>query len=147
MSSLLYFALFSSVFSPTLAHPPNILPLQSRASLASRRGFSPSVTSLVSTGFGQFVDVEIDFGGQSFLVEVDLGSSDTWVLGTGYECISPIDNSVLPQSSCGYINSTYDISSTFFNIANQSLGVFYGAGIVAGKVGYETVTIGGITIP
>lgn len=147
MSSLLYFALAGSVCTSIFVHASNILPLQRRTSLASRRGFSSAITSLVSTGFGEFIDVEIDFGGQSFLVEVDLGSSDTWVLGAGYECINPLDNSVLPQSACAYANSTYDISPTFSKILNESLGVFYGAGIVVGQVGYETVTLTGITIP
>ncbi|KAE9373408.1 acid protease [Stipitochalara longipes BDJ] len=147
MFPLLYLAVFSFICPTILAYPANILPLHNRKSSHSRRGFSSVVTSLVSTGLGQFSDVEIDVGGQSFLVEIDLGSSDTWILGTGYECISPVDNSVLPQSACGYANSTYNISPTFSKIANETLGVFYGAGIVAGQVGYETVTLAGVTIP
>jgi hypothetical protein len=147
MSSLLYFTLISSIFTLICAYPSNILTLKPRKSVISRRGFSSAVTSLLSTGLGQFVDVEIDFGGQSFLVEIDLGSSDTWVLGNGYECINPSDNFAVPQSACGYANSTYTISPTFSKIANETLGVFYGAGIVAGQVGYETVTLAGVTIP
>jgi Eukaryotic aspartyl protease len=147
MPSLLYFTLFVSALLPVFAHPSNILPLHRRTSVAPRLGFYSATTSLVSTGLGQYVDVEIDFGGQSFLVEIDLGSSDTWMLGTGYECINPTDNSVIPQSDCNYANSTYQITPTFSQISNQSLGVFYGAGIVAGQVGYETVTLAGLTIP
>jgi Eukaryotic aspartyl protease len=146
MSPLLYLTLLSTVCSSIFAYPSNILPLQHRRLSPPRHGFSPAVTSLNSTEYGQIVDVEIDFGGQVFFVEVDLGSSDTWVLETGYECISPNDNSILPQSACNYANSTYNLSESFSKISNETFGVFYGAGIVAGQVGYETVTLAGVAI-
>jgi hypothetical protein len=93
------------------------------------------------------VDIEIEIGGQSFLVELELGSSDTWVVQMGFECINRTDNFILPQSACTYGNKTYHISPTFSQIPDQNFGVFYRAGIANGIMAYESVTIAGINLP
>lgn len=142
MLSLLV-ALSASTISCVAAFPSNILPLRTRNALSARHG-SSAVASLVSTSFAEVVDIEITIGGQSFLVELDLGSSDTWVVQTGVRCIDRADNSILPD--CNYGNVTYDISPTFSKIPDQNFGVFYGAGIAAGILANETVTLAGITV-
>jgi hypothetical protein len=120
MSSL-YFMLFSSAFLPHLCPPFEYSPT-STSNVGSFKARFPLRYDIVSLcELGQFVNVEIDFGEQSILVGVNIGNSDTWILGTGYECINTIDNSILHQSACGYANITYDISPSFTNIANRTL--------------------------
>ncbi|CZR62579.1 uncharacterized protein PAC_12476 [Phialocephala subalpina] len=136
-----------AVLSATAAYPSNTFPLHRRQSEITRRGFSKGSASLLSTQLGEVVDVEVNLGGQSFLVELDLGSSDLWVVGDGYKCIDPSTNGILPQSSCLYGNKTYSPSETFFPIPNQNFGVFYGAGIAAGILGNDTVTFANISVP
>jgi Eukaryotic aspartyl protease len=79
------------------------------------------------------------------LLFLDTGSSDTWVAERGLQCLNGTDNTISPQDYCTY-NKTYNISSTFKQISNQTFGVKYGAGIASGVVGYEKVTFGGLTL-
>jgi hypothetical protein len=79
------------------------------------------------------------------LLFLDTGSSDTWVAERGLQCLNGTDNTIPPQDYCTY-NKTYNISSTFKQISNQTFGVKYGAGIASGVVGYEKVTFGGLTL-
>lgn len=92
-------------------------------------------------------DTNVVFGNQEFAIQVDTGSSDTWVVGTAYRCFNLSDTSIeLPQSDCTYAPSApFDISSspTFSLIANQTFGAHYGAGIALGSVGTESVSLGG----
>jgi hypothetical protein len=147
----MHYSLYSVGVLATLmvanALPTNVFPLRSRRALSPKQGLHRGIAPLLSTEFSEVVDIEVIFGDQSFLVEVDLGSSDLWVVGTGYQCISPNDNSILPQAVCNYGNRTYDFSSTFEKIDGQNFGVYYGAGIAVGTIGYETINVGGITIP
>jgi hypothetical protein len=132
---LLAFAIF--IYSSSAS---NVLPLH-------RRAQSSSAIPITATGLATVFDVEVEFGNQSFLLQLDTGSSDTWVVQTGYECFNVTDNSQqLPQQACTYANATYDMSNTFEQIPNQTFGVQYGVGIATGIVGYEKVTLGGITI-
>ena len=132
---LLAFATFTCAASAS-----TILPLR-------RRAQSSNAVQLTATQAATVFDVEVKFGNQSFLLELDTGSSDTWVVQTGYECFNATDDTQqLPQQACTYANATYDISPTFEQIQNQTFGVQYGVGIATGIVGYEEVTLGGITI-
>lgn len=144
------------------ALPSNVFPLHHRQSQASRHGFANG-TLLTSTQFGSVVDVEITFGNQSFLVEVDLGSSDLWVVRDGWECIDGTTNLIMPQENCTYApDKSYTVSNTFRQIQvshsrprylielmkqDQYFGVYYGAGIASGLLGHETVAIAGVTVP
>ncbi|KAK4066918.1 hypothetical protein Trihar35433_7345 [Trichoderma harzianum] len=97
--------------------------------------------------FFRFVGARlITIGGQEFFVLADTGSSDLWVVGTGYRCFNGTDNQELPQSACNYSNATYNTSPTFRQIQNETLGVQYRAGIATGCVGTEDVTLGGVTV-
>jgi hypothetical protein len=115
------------------------LPLQHRANEQS------NPAPLRATEYGTIYDVEVQFGNQSFMLLVDTGSSDTWVLETGYQCINSSNNLVQPQANCNYA-SAYNLSSSFQAKDNQTFGVKYGTGIAMGTVGYEDLTMGGIKV-
>lgn len=112
-----------------------ILPLRRRATSNPTR----------LTAYGTFFDTEVTIGKQKFQLLVDTGSSDIWVVQTGYQCLDGTNFTKLPQAACSW-NTTYDVSSTFEQIANETLGIQYGAGVAFGKVGKEDVTVGGITV-
>ncbi|KAK5000088.1 hypothetical protein LTR66_000988 [Elasticomyces elasticus] len=124
--------------------PSSVLPLRRRTT--SQANHSSSAIPVTAANYGTRFDVEVQFGNQTFLLLLDTGSSDTWVLQTGWQCINATDNSVLPQATCAYGNKTYDITSTFEQIPNEWLGVQYGIGVATGVMGYEDVTLGGITV-
>ena len=117
----------------------SILPLHRREDKQS------NPAPMTATQRGTIFDVEVQFGDQSFMLLVDTGSSDTWVVQTGFSCIDSSDNLEQPQSACGYA-ATYDPPADFRAIDNQTFGVKYGTGIAMGTVGYEDLTMGGITV-
>ena len=102
---------------------------------------------LTATQHGTIFDVEVRFGDQPFMLLVDTGSSDTWVVQSGFRCIDASDNNMeQPEAACGYA-ATYDITPTFQPVDDQTFGVKYGTGIAMGTVGTEDITMGGITVP
>ena len=89
---------------------------------------------------------DIEFGTQSFQATIDTGSSDTWLAGTGFQCINETTGAHLPESQCRF-GPTYTISPTFKRIANENFNATYGdSTYVNGIYGHETVTIAGIPV-
>jgi hypothetical protein len=97
------------------------------------------------TPWSAVLEAPITISDQDFLLFLDTRSSDTWVAKRGFQCLNETDNTIFPQEYCAY-SKTYDISSTFSHISNQTFSVKYGAGISSGVVGYEKVTFGGLTL-
>lgn len=116
------------------------------APLRRRNNPQSNPAPMTATGNAIVFDVEVQFGSQSFLLLVDTGSSDTWVVETDFQCVNSTDNSDLPRESCLF-GPTYDVPAGMEYVKNQTFGVQYGTGIALGKVGFEDITIGGITVP
>lgn len=91
-------------------------------------------------------DAEVTIGNQTFLLLADTGSSDTWVVKTGYKCFSGLTGAELEVEACEYSNTTYDPSPTYEKITNQTFGAKFGRGLSIGDMAYEDVTIGDITV-
>ena len=111
-------------------------------------------TSLVplrvsTAGFHPVYDVEVTLGTKNFSLVIDTGSSDLWVVKTGYKCFDGATNAELADEDCTFSSTTFDpsSSSTFQPITNETFGATYGLGIALGSLGYENVTVGGITVP
>ncbi|KAL2010878.1 hypothetical protein VTN00DRAFT_3596 [Thermoascus crustaceus] len=152
----LHHLLFFTIASSSVTHTTSatILPLHRRSPQPQSQSQSQSNQSNPAP-HGTTFDVEVQFGtnNQSFQLQVDTGSSDTWVVGTGYRCFDDKNvNTVLPQKECRYAaDKTYDVSSStsFQRIQNRTFGAQYdgtGTGIATGIMGYEDVTIGGVTV-
>ncbi|KIW56854.1 hypothetical protein PV05_05474 [Exophiala xenobiotica] len=112
----------------------------------SSSGPSNATSSLLSTTFGTIFDVNVTIGGQTIALLVDTGSSDTYVMRTGYQCFDKNNGTELPQSACLYGNATYTPSPTYSEIPNEIFGVQYGDGIASGVLADEDVTLAGITV-
>jgi hypothetical protein len=65
---------------------------------------------------------------------------------SGFRCFNWTDGAELPQSGCFYGNATYTPTGTISEIANETFGVEYGAGIASGVMAYEDITLAGITV-
>ncbi|VDC00346.1 unnamed protein product [Peniophora sp. CBMAI 1063] len=90
----------------------------------------------------------ITFGTQTFPVIIDTGSSDTWLVSKGFQCISS-DGDDEPESECDFGSSGYDAnaSSTFVAYPGHNFNIEYGDGeFLTGDVGFETVTVGDLTV-
>jgi hypothetical protein len=106
---------------------------------------SSTTIPLVSTEFGTVFDAPVKIGNQTFQLLVDTGSSDTYVMKSGYTCINATDNLEIPQEDCLYSNKTYHKSGTYKPIPNQIFGIQYGAGLASGIMALEDVSIGDVT--
>jgi hypothetical protein len=83
---------------------------------------------------------EIEVGTETFTVVVDTGSSDTWLVKTGFAC------SKGTQAACKF-GATYNESSTFQPIDNENFQLSYTDGeYLFGAYGKEKVTVAGVTV-
>lgn len=82
---------------------------------------------------------EIEVGTKNFTVVVDTGSSDTWLVKTGFTCSKT-------GADCEF-GPTYTESSTFQAIANENYEQTYTDGeYLFGAYGKEQVTVAGVTV-
>ncbi|KAJ5533256.1 hypothetical protein N7494_009808 [Penicillium frequentans] len=110
------------------------------------RRTSSTTSALIATQYGTVFDAPVTIGNQTFMLLVDTGSSDTYVMQAGYTCINSTDNLVIPELDCFYANKTYHKSKTYHHLSNEIFGVQYGAGIASGLMAYEQVSMGGISV-
>lgn len=91
---------------------------------------------------------EISFGTQSFYVSIDTGSSNTWVVSTGYTCLNQNTLEPEPQADCGLSTTqTYDFDTSFTLIPDENFNTTYEDGTWGnGVVGYESVTLAGVPV-
>lgn len=103
-------------------------------------------TGLLSLLGGEEFAVSMTFGTQTFDVILDTGSSDTWVVEKGFECLSESNDQKISQASCGF-GKAYTIDSTFSKIANEKFSISYEDGeSLQGVMGTEKITVAGITV-
>ncbi|KAJ5727030.1 hypothetical protein N7493_006057 [Penicillium malachiteum] len=108
---------------------------------------SNHTASLLSAEYGTTFNVEVTLANQTFKLLVDTGSSDTYVVRQDFVCIDQTTNLEIGQEACRHASQTYNQSSTYHVIKNQTFGVQYGNGIASGVMAYEDVTLAGITVP
>ncbi|KAJ5674923.1 uncharacterized protein N7477_004857 [Penicillium maclennaniae] len=108
---------------------------------------SRNTASLLSAQYGTTFNVDVNVGNQTFKLLVDTGSSDTYVVRNGFACINETTNLEIAEADCGYAPQTYNPSSTYRVIPDQTFGVKYGNGIACGAMAYEDVSLAGITVP
>ena len=89
----------------------------------------------------------ISFGTQTFFVVVDTGSSDTWLVSSGFTCVNQTTNATLTEADCLF-GPYYNIDTSFTQIPNENFNLSYADGeYLNGIVGYDSVTLAGITVP
>lgn len=105
-----------------------------------------SSSVLTSLELGEEYATPITIGTQTFEVIVDTGSSDTWVVESGFECIDFETGKKTTESECEF-GPTYSTDSTFVETADENFNIEYGDGeSLTGIIGTETVTLGGIEV-
>ncbi|KAJ6568695.1 aspartic peptidase domain-containing protein [Mycena capillaripes] len=90
----------------------------------------------------------VTIGGQHFSLNVDTGSSDTWVPQKGFSCFDLEGNPVSPDT-CAFGTAGFDTkaSKTFQPFPNVSFNTSYSDGeFLLGTVGFDTVTIGELSV-
>ncbi|KAL8670808.1 MAG: hypothetical protein Q9168_004669 [Polycauliona sp. 1 TL-2023] len=137
----------------------HVLSLNRKPSIPSRRSrylghLPPQIPVNATVGIapmdlGNLVyTTNITFGKQTFEAIVDTGSSDTWLVESGFRCTQGSAQIPAPLSECAFGPPvTVASSPTFKQIQGQSFEIAYADGtFVTGIVGTEDVTLGGITV-
>ena len=100
-----------------------------------------------SDGNNQF-STTVKFGGTPFKLIIDTGSSDTWIVGKGFQCVDPNGNEVsIDQCGFGDVyaygkDPTLDQNPTE---AGENFLVSYGSGeVLTGALATDTVNLAGI---
>jgi len=91
---------------------------------------------------------QISFGDQTFDAILDSGSSDTWLIQTGFTCYDPSSGAQVDESYCNF-GPTWTPDSSFTEYDNVNIRSAYGDGkrYIAGPLGYADVTLAGLTVP
>ena len=109
-------------------------------------GNSSSGTAQLNNLDGVEYLVPIKFGSQSFNAILDTGSSDTWLVSNKFKCVDANGQSQ-SQATCNFgplFNGDFGTNK----ISGLSFNISYGDGeFVYGDMGYQDVTIAGITVP
>jgi hypothetical protein len=139
-------------------------PLSNKPKSLRRRGYDVSQFSSSLTRAGNIIDNEkqkylfpIEIGGSTFNIEVDTGSSDTWIIQTGFECYeSYVDAKGFvtseAASECNF-GPSYSPGDEFSPIDGIVQLTCYGETTektlrcVEGPFGYADVSLGGLEIP
>lgn len=106
---------------------------------------STATTPLIPAEEGAGYAVNIEFGGTTFEVILDTGSSDLWLAEQGVKCVD-VNMESQPVATCGFGPLA---SSTFQDgiIANENFNISYGDGeFLTGVLGYENIGVAGITV-
>ena len=105
--------------------------------------------NLLSVEAGSVFLAPVTVGGQSFDVVIDSGSSDPWLATSDFTCINLYTGAEQNQAACEF-GPTYNSSrsSTYSVLANQNFDISYADGeMLTGSMGFESFTMGGITVP
>lgn len=104
-------------------------------------------TSVLESLFiGEEFATNITFGTQTFESIVDTGSSDTWVAGSGFQCVDLETGDPETEAYCNF-GPTYNVTDSFVQIPNENFNITYGDGeFLTGVIGYENVTLAGISV-
>lgn len=108
------------------------------------RGAEKPVADVYLRGTSYVTDVTI--GSQTIPLLVDTGSADLWAVPSSFICLDT-DGREVPQPDCGFpVAFKGNLSGGV--VPDQYFSVYYGSGQFAfGPYGFETVTLGGITVP
>ncbi|KAF2482402.1 aspartic peptidase domain-containing protein [Neohortaea acidophila] len=122
--------------------------IREQARAAAGRLENGSAT-LLQEESGTIFLVPVTVGGQQFDVVLDTGSSDPWLITPNFTCVDIYTNTPINESYC-YFGPPYsqEKSSTYHPLPNENMNVSYSDGeFLTGSMGYETFTMGGITVP
>jgi hypothetical protein len=121
---------------------------RSAAWLMNKPGTNPigHSTTLISLFIGEEFATTITFGTETFESIVDTGSSDTWLVETGFKCVNITNSAPLPEADCSF-GPTYNVTDTFKKIPDENFNITYGDGeFLTGIVGTEEVTLAGLKV-
>jgi hypothetical protein len=105
-----------------------------------------STTSISSLEIGEEFATEVTIGGQTFELIIDTGSSDTWVVETGFACTDFETGKAAAESACLF-GPYYTKSSTFAQTTGETFSIEYGdLESLTGIIGTEDVTVAGIEV-
>jgi hypothetical protein len=81
------------------------------------------VKSVQQSSVNLVCTTSLKVGNENFIVTLDTGSSDTWLVATGFKCVSRAKRPIA-DTRCKF-GPTYNKTSTFSRIPNQRFNTSY----------------------
>ena len=98
-----------------------------------------------TTAQGTQYGIKASFRGFEMILTLDTGSSDTWAVAEGFECVN-WSGEVIHSSYCGF-GPAYPSGFEYGEIEDEHFYIQYGDGEIAeGPLGFVDVTVGDITV-
>lgn len=111
-----------------------------------RRTLHQGINDVLSAQLGQDFLTTVTFGSETREAVLDTGSSDSWLVETGFTCVNSTSNATIPEAEC-YFGEPMPRQSSFKMIEDENFNVSYADGeYLPGDLGYEEITIAGIKI-
>ncbi|KAL5120566.1 hypothetical protein ACEQ8H_001585 [Pleosporales sp. CAS-2024a] len=102
--------------------------------------------SLRNLGYNNRWAIEANIGGNTVLMTLDTGSSDTWVLAPGWQCLHSTGGLQSQQSACN-TGPVWNGTVTNGPLPNQNFNMKYGGGeFVIGTPHVTDMTVGGVHV-
>ncbi|KAF4622704.1 hypothetical protein G7Y89_g14323 [Cudoniella acicularis] len=136
----------TDVVLPLTKRPAKGASAARRSSLAKLVIANGSTTGITSLEVGEEFAASVTVGTETFELIIDTGSSDTWVVETGFACTNFQTGQKAAESVCDF-GPYYTKSSTFTAISGETFSIEYGDGeSLTGVIGTEEVTVAGIKV-
>jgi len=104
------------------------------------------VKGIQHSGVNVVYGTNLKVGGEDITVTIDTGSSDTWLVGTNYKCLSKTTKREVAAKRCKF-GPAYSKTKTFSQMTGQYFETGYAdKTFVTGIMGKETVSLGNITV-
>jgi hypothetical protein len=104
------------------------------------------VKGIQHSGVNVVYGTTLKVGGEDITVTLDTGSSDTWLVSTGFKCLSKTTKREVAAKRCKF-GPTYNKSKTFSQVTGQYFQTGYAdQTFVTGVMAKETVSLGNVTI-
>lgn len=110
--------------------------------IGRRSGVHAGITAI---DYGMEFMTNITVGGKSYLVVIDTGSSDTWLVEEGYECVDISTGARQAESACNMGDPMPGSAVT--KISGQNFNITYGGGeYLSGYMATADIGIAGLTV-
>lgn len=91
--------------------------------------------------------MKVGFGADEYYMIPDTGSSDTWIISEGFQCLDPYFGQDVPQEECAF-GPLFKGDFPDGKIDNQNLNISYLSGdYLNGPMGFANITVANVTIP
>lgn len=93
-------------------------------------------------------EADITVGSQTLRAFLDTGSSDTWFMPEGYQCLNQTTLQAMPSDQCGWSGTKLDPEPSYLEIPGEHINISYAVGSsILASTGYSPLSFAGVDVP